>query len=163
MPTFVRNKLISFVILISLGIVIRFGVQSGTDLRGSERRWNPLGSTRAPGTPPVDLGQKFFLNCLFIKLKVSNIYYWNKNYYKISFSFLNNLELQGVPNGFQEFQKKISPIDNQNPLPIFLNPSLCSVVSIKSINNMYALEYNSDKMAKTSCSIFVNNRGGPQK
>ena len=65
--------------------------------------------------------------------------------------------LHGFRTVFRSSRKKLSPIDNQNPLPIFLNPSLYSVVSIKSKNNIYASEYNSDKMAKTTCSIFVNN------
>ena len=47
------------------------------------------GATRGPNVPPVDLGQTKFLNFLFVKPKVCDIYYFIINSYQISKSFLN--------------------------------------------------------------------------
>ena len=67
--------------------------QAGADLKGFRAPMESLGSTGGPGEPPVDLGQKKFLNCLLVKMQVANIFYFNINNYQIFFSFLSTYNL----------------------------------------------------------------------
>ena len=49
--------------------------QPGTDLRGFRAPMEPLGSTRGSRRTPCGFRLNEFLNCLFVKLKIGNIYY----------------------------------------------------------------------------------------
>ena len=125
--------------LINLKVSLKVNIRLGRIWGGSARRWNPLGSTRGSGKPPGDIGQKKCLNCLFVKLKVGNIYYFNVNNYQILSVSLMHIAYNlysyilmtlgtplhplkrplGVPNGFQGVKTKFGALHvllkNRNP------------------------------------------------
>ena len=72
--------------------ILKFGLRGGLEgvpcPDGTPRRKRVSG-----GTPLVDLGQKKCFNCLFVKLKFGNNYYFNINNYLIFFSYLNAYNL----------------------------------------------------------------------